>query len=78
MSKHKEFSVKSLSYFESKRDEYFNQTKQMKKSLTVNDKALEISYQISLRIAKSKKPHTIAEKLILPSIIDTVKLFFGE
>jgi hypothetical protein len=67
-----------LIFFERKRDEYLEQTKRMKRSVTVNDKALEASYHISLRIAKSKKPHTIAENLVLPSIVDTIKIFFGE
>jgi hypothetical protein len=75
---HKEFKDKNLTFFERKRDEYLEQTKRMKRSVTVNDKALEASYHISLRIAKSKKPHTIAENLVLPSIIDTIKIFFGE
>ena len=33
---------------------------------------------MSYRIAKGKKPHTIAETLLLPAAIDMVKIMFGE
>jgi hypothetical protein len=52
--------------------------KSSKKPLKINDKALQASYVISLQIAKCKKPHNIGEELILPAIIQTCKLLFGE
>ena len=39
---------------------------------------LASSYLVSYRIAKCKKPHTIAETLVLPAAIDMVKIMFGE
>ena len=36
------------------------------------------SYLISLRTAKTGKPHTIGETLALPAIKDTVEGFFGD
>ena len=39
--------------------------------------AVEASYAVSLRIAKSKKPHTIGEELVLPCTKDIVRLMIG-
>ncbi|KAG8223807.1 hypothetical protein J437_LFUL001405 [Ladona fulva] len=36
------------------------------------------SYEIALEVAKNKKPHTIAETLIKPCLIQSVKLVLGE
>jgi hypothetical protein len=35
-------------------------------------------YKVAHRIAKCKKPHTIAEKLILPAAVDMVNIMLGE
>jgi hypothetical protein len=44
---------------------------------SINTKALEASYLLSLRIAKTGKPHSIAENLLLPDIKDVVKSMFS-
>jgi hypothetical protein len=44
---------------------------------SINSKALEASYLLSLRIAKTGKPHSIGENLLLPAIKDVVKTMFG-
>jgi hypothetical protein len=44
---------------------------------SVNSKALEASYLLSLRKAKTGKPHSIGE-YILPAIKDLVKNMFGK
>ncbi|GBP40987.1 Protein FAM200B [Eumeta japonica] len=62
---------KGLKYFQTLKEKY-------EKILTVhsmfsstsesNDDGLRVSYSISLLIAKSGKPHTIGEQLILPAV----------
>lgn len=44
----------------------------------MTSEALLASYQVSHRIAKCKKPHTIAETLILPAAIDIVSTMLGD
>ena len=39
--------------------------------------AIEASYLLALRIAKTKKPHTIAEELLLPATKDIVRVMLG-
>ena len=43
-----------------------------------NSRALEASYRVSLHVAKTKKPHSIAEELVLPCAKDMVSLMVGE
>ena len=43
-----------------------------------NVKSLKASYLISLRIAKTAQPHTIAERLILPAAKDLVENLIGK
>ena len=43
-----------------------------------NEAALEVSYTIALRIARSNKPHNICEELIKPCILEATKLILGE
>jgi hypothetical protein len=42
------------------------------KQATIPNNALLSSYKVAHRIAKCKKPHTIAEELILPAAVDMV------
>ena len=39
--------------------------------------AIKASYLVTLRIAKAKKPHTIAEELLLPATKDIVRVMLG-
>lgn len=42
-------------------------------SCSEQEEALRASYHIAHRIAKAKKPHTIAKELILPAAMDMVR-----
>ncbi|KAF8789835.1 Protein FAM200B like protein [Argiope bruennichi] len=73
---HPEKIGKDLKYFQTLKKKYeksptlnsmFSSTSQR------NDDGLRVSYNISLLIAKSGKPHTIGEELILPAIEEVLK-----
>jgi hypothetical protein len=74
VKKHSDLKAKPLEFFESMLSQRTTGQTTMKRFVKINHK----SYLISLRIAKTCKPHTIGETLILPSIKDTVKVFFGD
>ena len=50
----------------------------LKSFTAANSQALTASYLVSLRIAKTGKPHTIGESLILPAAKDIVSCILGE
>ena len=75
--KHKAASEKPREYFERKRAELQKQKSVVKKAATIMPNMLKASYLVSLRIAKSKKPHTIGETLVLPCAIDMVGELLG-
>ena len=62
---------KDLTFFQTFKEKYMK-TPTLQKLMGVtskrDDDGLRASYNISLMIAKSGKPHTIAEELILPAI----------
>uniref|UniRef100_A0A674C2Q6 DUF4371 domain-containing protein n=1 Tax=Salmo trutta TaxID=8032 RepID=A0A674C2Q6_SALTR len=45
---------------------------------TINKKGLEESYMVSYRVARTGKPHTIVEDLILPAAADMAGTMLGE
>ncbi|KAL4148669.1 hypothetical protein QTP88_002841 [Uroleucon formosanum] len=70
-NKSREFFVRQLAKLEKQSSSFVKQT-------SVPSKALLASYKVAFRIAQCKKPHTIAEELILPSAIDMVSTLIGE
>lgn len=50
----------------------------MMSCVRVSDKAQEASFLVAELIAKSKKPHNIAESLILPACKKIVGVMIGE
>ncbi|XP_076344096.1 SCAN domain-containing protein 3-like [Tachypleus tridentatus] len=48
------------------------------KQESIPTNASPASYQVADRVAKCKKPHTIAEELILPAAVDMVNIMVGE
>ncbi|XP_026471061.1 SCAN domain-containing protein 3-like [Ctenocephalides felis] len=69
---------KTKEFFQRKLDNLNKQKESFSKALSVSQKALLASYEVSYRIAKCKKPHSIGETLVLPAAIDIIAMMFGE
>lgn len=69
---------KPREFFQRKQTEAVKQKASFSKHSKANSDALLASYKVAYRIAKCKKPHTIAEELILPAALDMAKIMIGE
>jgi predicted RNase H-like nuclease len=69
---------KSRVYFSMKRKELNQQKDSFHKQASIPSNALLASYKVAHRIAKCKRPDTIAEELILPAAVDMVNIVIGE
>ena len=76
--KHSSLKDKPVTYFEEILANMQQSRKLIRKFTTSNKKSLKASYLVSLRIAKTAQPHTIAERLILPAAKDLVENLIGE
>ena len=77
-SSHPQFVNKPRGVFARKLNDLKRQVSTISKFTQLPSKALLASYQVAHRIAKCKKPHTIAEELILPAAIDLASTMIGE
>lgn len=77
ITKHPEYASKPKDFFRRKSEEYTRQKTRMVNLATIPEKAHKASYLVALRIAKSKKPHTIGEELILPSAVEMCEVMLG-
>ena len=75
---HSDYVDKPKEFFQRKLDEFTKQKQMLKEVVHSPSNALLASYLVPYRIAKCKKPHTVAETLVLPAAIDMVKVMFGE
>ncbi|XP_003368146.1 zinc finger protein [Trichinella spiralis] len=78
-NRHPELSKKPVEYFCAKRDS-LSQMRLDKKGKYNQEtaKAVKVSYEIAMLIAKNKKPHTIGENLVKPCIVNAVKILLGD
>ncbi|CAH1980987.1 unnamed protein product [Acanthoscelides obtectus] len=73
---HPDKTEKNLKYFQTLKDKFQKRPtldRMFASTSQRNDDGLRASYNISLLIAKSGKPHTIGEKLILPAVEEVLK-----
>lgn len=75
---HPEFEHKPKDFFIRKKEACTKQTAMFTSTLISNDKALKASYLVAQRVARAKKPHTIAENLILPAALDMCEVLLGK
>ena len=69
---HPQFVDKRRDFFARKLNDLKRQVSTILKFTQLSSKTLLASYQVALRIVKCKKPHTVAEELILSAAIDLV------
>ncbi|CAK1599035.1 unnamed protein product [Parnassius mnemosyne] len=75
---HSNLQGKPRDFFVRKLRELKHQSTALLSKVSVPTKALLASYKVAHRVAKCKKPHTIAEELILPAAVDMVSVMIGE
>ncbi len=77
-TKHPTLKDKPLDFFKLKLSGLEQQKRNLSKHTSVSNRCLEASYNVSKRVAKVGKPHTIAEALILPAAKDICQVMFGD
>ncbi|CAK6977529.1 SCAN domain-containing protein 3-like [Scomber scombrus] len=77
ITKHPEFKNKTKDFFQRKSEEYMRQKTRLVNLATTSQKALKASYLVAQRIAKSKKPHSIGQELVLPAAVEMCEAVLG-
>ena len=77
-TRHPDHAQKPIQFFQRKETALLGQKSAMHGQATVPTKALAASYEVAHLVAKSLKPHTIAESLLLPAAIAMVSAMHGE
>ncbi|XP_076592490.1 LOW QUALITY PROTEIN: protein FAM200A-like [Chaetodon auriga] len=75
---HPDLVDKPLDFFQRKAREIKASADVLRKNVTLNEKVQLASYKVASGVAMEKEPHTIAERLILPSAIDMVSIVIDE
>ena len=68
---------KSRDFFIRKLTEFRTQKEQYSKISSDHENELLASYKVAYRVPRCKKPHNIAEKLILPAALDIITTILG-
>ena len=77
-TKHKDHTEKPLNFFKKLPTQYESQGCSFKRLVSTSEKALRASFEVSYRIAQTRKPHTIAESLVLPAAMDMTRILCGK
>ncbi|KAK2725580.1 hypothetical protein QYM36_000173 [Artemia franciscana] len=67
---------KPIEFFKRKQEAFASNCLEIAKVASVSSKALRALYAVSYLVAKQKKPHTIAECLILPALVKVSEIKF--
>ncbi|XP_057191418.1 SCAN domain-containing protein 3-like [Triplophysa rosa] len=77
MTKHPGLKDKTMDFFRLKSEEYMLQKTRLVNLATTSEKAQRASYLVAQRIAKSKKPHSIGQELLLPAAVEMCEAVLG-
>ncbi|KAK3922339.1 Zinc finger MYM-type protein 6 [Frankliniella fusca] len=77
-TKHQALVGKPINYFQRLLFQTNIQREGFQKRITVPMKALRASFEVSLLIAKQKKPHSFGKNLVLPAACKTVEVMFDQ
>ncbi|KAL4713788.1 hypothetical protein ACJJTC_012305 [Scirpophaga incertulas] len=77
-TKHPSVAQKDKEYFQRLKDQSKKQANLMSSSFKTSNKAQKASYVIANMLVKAKKPHSLAETLILPVCKEVVKIMISQ